>query len=66
MIKLDRLHSLCLLASLALPAVLAGCGAGTITTETSGSFAISGDVHGGIQPIDRLQQAAEVHFLVIS
>ncbi len=51
MIKLDRLHSLCLLASLALPAVLAGCGAGTITTETAGSFAISGDVHGGIQPI---------------
>ena len=46
-----RLHRLCFLASLALPSLLAGCGVGTITTETGGSIAMSGHVHGGVQPI---------------
>ncbi len=51
MTTLARLNRLCLLASLALPVVLAGCGAGTITTETAGTLAMTGHVHGGVQPI---------------
>ena len=30
---------------------LAGCGIGTVTTATGGSLAITGNVHGGVQPV---------------
>lgn len=36
---------------LGLSLALAGCGVGTVSTETAGSLAISGAVHGGVQPI---------------
>ncbi len=47
----ELLPRLALLGSLALPVALAGCGTGAVTTETSGSLAITGRVHGGVQPI---------------
>ncbi len=46
-----RLRRLSLLGLLGLSVALAGCGIGTVTTETAGSLAISGGVHGGLQPI---------------
>ena len=37
--------------SLLLPIVIAGCGAGSPTTRATGSLAINGHVHGGMQPV---------------
>ena len=45
----ESARRLALLASVAL--VLTGCGVGPVTTITSGALAVTGSVHGGIQPI---------------
>ncbi len=47
----ELLRRLSLFGSLTLVLVLSGCGVGTVTTETGGSLAITGSVHGGVQPI---------------
>ncbi len=47
----ELLRRISLFGSLALALVLSGCGVGTVTTETAGSLAITGSVHGGVQPI---------------
>lgn len=39
------------LGSLLAVLALAGCGVGTVSTVTGGSLAMSGRVHGGVQPI---------------
>ena len=45
------LRRISLFSSFALTLALAGCGIGTVSTETAGSLSITGSVHGGIQPI---------------
>src|SRR5579875_3127321 len=47
----DQLRRLSLVASLAMSLALAGCGMGTVTTDTAGALAMTGRVHGGVQPI---------------
>lgn len=40
-----------LLSVLPLAAAMVGCGVGTVTQSATGSFALTGHVHGGIQPV---------------
>lgn len=49
--SVEHLRRLSFLGLFALASALAGCGIGSVTTETGGALAATGSVHGGVQPI---------------